>query len=84
MVVLASLMSTENCIDRLQEAIDSYKEEELINGDVEKKLQELLLSCHLMTLHVINKEKGVSGAVDTLKQLKEVEKAHKFFKTERN
>lgn len=85
MVMLASIMSTEQCIDRLQKAIDEYNEAELLNSDnKEDKKSELLLSCHLLTLHITNSKKGLDGAINTIEKLKEIEKAHRFFKTEKN
>lgn len=85
MVMLASIMSTEQCIDRLQKSIDEYKEAELLNSENQKdKKAELLLSCHLLTLHITNSKKGLDGAMHTIEKLKEIEKAHNFFKTEKN
>ena len=86
LVILASTMTTEHCIQRLQQAIDELKEAELLSNEeeIKGKTEELLLSTHLMTLHIMNKKKGAAGALDTIERLKEVERAHKFFQTAKN
>ena len=85
LVMLSSLMSTNDCINRLEDAISSYREAELLGSeDLEDRKAELVLSSHLLTLHISNQKKGMDGAFDTIKRLKEIQKADQFFKTPKN
>ena len=42
------------------------------------------MSAHLLTLHISNQEKGISGAISTIERLKQIQKADQFFKTPKN
>lgn len=86
LIIMASMMSTEQVIEKLQESIDELKEAELL-GNVEKikeKIDHLVMSCHLLTMNVLSNEKGLNGALEIIKNLNEVEKNNMFFKTEAN
>lgn len=86
LVIMASLMSKQQIIERLQESIDELKEAELLCDAelIEQKTHHLLFTCHLMTMHVMTESKGPSGALDIIKDMNELEKSRKFFKTEKN
>ena len=85
LVMLASMMTTDECIERLQRAIEEYKEAELLNSENLMKLKgELIMSAHLLTLHISNEEKGIDGAISTIERLKQIQKADQFFKTPKN
>ena len=80
-VMLAKLMSREQCIERLQQAIEEYKQA-LLTGDDETLLRaetNIELSCHLFLMN------GVEGkASDIIQQMDEVKRSVDFFKTDKN
>ena len=86
LIIMASLMSREQVIERLQESIDELKEAELLCNaeEIKAKTHHLVMSCHLLTMNVISNEKGPNGALEIIKDMNEVEKNNKFFKTEAN
>lgn len=80
-VMLAKLMSREQCIERLQQALEEYKEALLTGDDETLKGSEanIELSCHLFLLN------GVDGkASEIINQMDEVKRSVDFFKTDKN
>lgn len=80
-VMLAKLMSKEQCFERLQKTLDKYKEAILLSNDEEIKHaeSEIIMSCHLLMLNTAE-----GKATDILKQMDEVKRSVDFFKTEKN
>ena len=78
-VMLAKLMTKEQCIERLEESIDQYKEAKLLNNDVDQAENNLFMSCHLLVLNNLN-----GNANDIIKDMDEVKRSVEFFRTEKN
>ena len=78
-VMLAKLMSREDCIKRLQSAIDEYNEAKLLQKDLKEAEEHIMLSCHLLLL---NSLKG--DAMDVINDMDMVSKSVDFFKTDKN
>lgn len=78
-VMLAKLMSKDQCVERLEDAIAEYKEAKLINGDMEKAEHSLFMSAHLLILNNLDKDPG-----DIIKEMHEVQRSVDFFKTDKN
>ena len=80
-VMLAKLMSKEQCIERLQEALNEYQQA-LLTGDDEtlrRTEANIELSCHLLLMN------GVEGnPKDIIEQMDEVKRSVDFFKTDKN
>lgn len=85
-VLMASALPTERIFEMLEEAMAEYKEVQLLNNEeqIERTKQHVILISHMLTIHFMNEGKGVSGAVDTLKQMQDIEKATNLFKTTKN
>ena len=79
LVFLAKMMSKEQCFDRIHKAIEEYKEASLLNNDVERAEAEIIMSCHLLMLNLVE-----GKATDVIKQMEEVKRSVDFFKTEKN
>jgi hypothetical protein len=81
LVMLAKLMSKEQCIERLQESINEYKEALLSGSDkeVEKTQDHIMMSCHLLILNNMDMK-----AEDIIQDMKDVEQRVNFFKTDKN
>lgn len=78
-VMLAKMMSKEDCIKRLAEAISEYNEAKMLGKELKQKESNILLSCHLLLLN------GLEGdAMDVLKDMEMVDKSVKFFQTDKN
>jgi hypothetical protein len=83
LVLMASLMSTEQIIERLHSALDEYKEAQLLSNKekIKDSQNSLLVACHLCILnHVTEKE----GPIELIEKLKEFEMRDKLFKDVKN
>ena len=77
-------MSTEQIIERLQSALDEYKEAQLLNNEekIEDAEKNLLVSCHLCILNHVTEKEG--GPMELIEKLKEFEMRDKLFKDVKN
>lgn len=78
-VMLAKIMSKQDCIKRLEQSIAEYNEAKLLGKDLEQEEHAIIMSCHLILL---NNLKG--DAKDVLQDMEMVDKSVNFFKTEKN
>lgn len=78
-IMLAKMMDKQQCINKIQESLDEYKEAVLLGSDLEAVEQSLTLSCHL---YLLNKTEG--SAESLIKEMDEVDKSVNFFKTSSN
>ena len=78
-VMLAKIMSKQDCIKRLEQSIAEYNEAKLLGKDLEQEEHGIIMSCHLILL---NNLKG--DAKDVLQDMEMVDKSVNFFKTEKN
>lgn len=80
LVILASTMTKDQVIERLEQALSEYKEAELIGNEeeIEAKNHHLLLSCHLFILHTITGG-DMSKAMSTIKQMDKMRQRDKIF-----
>ena len=78
-VMLAKMMSKEDCIKRLQSALEEYNEAKLLQKDLKPEEDQLMLMCHLLLLN------GLKGdAQDVLNQMDVVNKSVEFFQVDKN
>jgi len=78
-VMLSKMMSKQQCIEKLSDAVAEYNEAKLLGKDLEQEEQVITMACHLLILN------GLKGdANDVLENMKMVDKSVNFFKTEKN
>jgi hypothetical protein len=83
LITLASLMSEEDVLTRLKEAISEFEEAKLL-GDEEKihrYKHHLMLSCHLVTMNHVTRE---DGTLETIERVKKLEANVNLFKDKQN
>jgi len=78
-VTLAKLMTKDQCIQKIQDALEEYKEAKLIGKDLEEAEHTIIMGCHLFLL---NQMKG--DAKDIVDDMEMVNKSVNFFKTGKN
>jgi hypothetical protein len=78
-VMLAKMMSKEDCIKRLQSALEQYNEAKLLGKDLKPEEDHVMVMCHLLLLNTL---KG--NAEDVLNQMDMVNKSVEFFKVDKN
>lgn len=85
LMLLASAMSKEEIIDRLTESCAQYNEAILINNkeNIEHAEKELFVASNLFIMNYVTKG-DIKNAINSIKQMDEIEKAHKFFQTPKN
>jgi hypothetical protein len=85
LMLLAATMSKEETIERLTESLDEYKEAVMLQNEksIEQAEQHLFLSTNLFMMHVISKG-DIKNAISHIDEMKNIEKAHNFFKTDKN
>lgn len=79
LVMLAKMMSKDECMQRLEESIAEYKEAKLINQNVERAEQNVFMSCHLLILNNLDKDPA-----EIIKEMTDVQRSVDFFKTGNN
>lgn len=78
-VMIAKMMSKEDCIKRLEMSLDEYKEAKMLGKNLDQEEQHIIMSCHLLLLN------GLKGdAMDVIKDMEMVDKSVSFFKTDKN
>ena len=85
LMLLAAAMSKEDTVQKLTESLEEYKEAVMLNNkeNIEKADQQLFISANLFMMHTINKG-DIGNAVNHINEMKDIEKAHNFFKTPSN
>lgn len=84
LVLMATSLPTEKVIELMEEAIADYREAVLLQKDLEHAKHDMIVKTHLLTLHFMNLDKGIDGAIETIKKMEDMEKANNFFKTVKN
>jgi hypothetical protein len=75
-IMLAKMMDKQQCINKIQESLDEYKEGMLLGSNMEALEQSLTMSCHL---YLLNQTEG--SAESLIKEMDQVDKSVNFFKT---
>jgi len=78
-VVLAKTMSEDKIIEKMEEAINQYKEAKLINQNINKAIESIKIATHLFIMNSLDKD-----PIEIIKEMDEVSKRVKFFDTEKN
>jgi hypothetical protein len=78
-ITLAKLMTKDQIIEKMQEALDEYKEAKLIGKDLEDAEHMITMGCHM---YVLNQMEG--DAKDIVADMNMVSKSVNFFKTGKN
>ena len=85
LMLIAASMSKESIMERLYEAVDDYKEAKLLDNEekIEQADKDLFVAINLYLMHFTTKG-DIKQAMEHIKTMGEIEKAHNFFKTEKN
>ena len=85
LIMLASAMSTEQIVQKLEESISELKEAQLLGNEKEITKQKHLLglSCHLYTMHIVT-EGSMEKAMSTIGDMTKTRERLKIFETGEN
>jgi hypothetical protein len=85
LMLLAATMSRHDIVERLTESCEQYNEAELLgNADTVKEAEnEIFVNCNLFIMNFVNKG-DIKEAIKSIKTMEEIERAHKFFQTDKN
>lgn len=77
--MLASMMTQDQVIDRLEEAIEEYKESRLLGKEKEdRSFGKVVVSCHLLMLNMVT-DGDVKNAFKTIEKMKLHDEREKLF-----
>jgi hypothetical protein len=80
LVMLASLMTKDQIIDKIEESISEYKEATLIGNEEEIniKAHHLAMSCNLFMMNMVT-DGNMEGAMETIKKIMRLRDREKIF-----
>ena len=79
MIILGKMMSKEQIIQSLEEAIDEYKEAKLLGKDEKEKYDKVTFHCHMCIINSIDK-----NPFELMKEMDQSAARDKMFKVEKN
>lgn len=84
LVLLASSMTKEQLVDRLDESLNEYKEAQLLNSDDQnEKLNFLAFNCTLLLANLMTKG-DMKNAMSTIADMQKMQDREKLFKPNSN
>lgn len=85
LMLLAASMSKESVIERLNESLSQYNEAKLIGNEstIEEAEKDIFVATNLFIMNYVSKG-DIKNAIQNIKEMDEIEKAHKFFQTPKN
>lgn len=85
LMLLAATISKEEVINKLEEALEQYKEAKLLNNEEKLKQadQELFVATNLFIMQFITKG-DVKVAMKHIQEMDKMDRAKKFFDTPQN
>lgn len=85
LMLLAASMSKESVIEKLNESMSQYNEAKLIGNKekIEEAEKEIFVSTNLFIMNYVSKG-DIKTAMKNIKEMEEIERAHKFFQTPKN
>ena len=85
LMLVAASMSKESIIERLNESMSNYNEAVLLGNkeSIKQANEELFVTTNLFIMNYVSKG-DIKNAIENLKQMDEIERAHKFFQTPKN
>jgi hypothetical protein len=85
MMLVAASMSKESVIERLSETMAQYNEAKLLGNEkaIEEAETEIFVATNLFIMNYVSKG-DIKNAINNIKQMDEIERAHKFFQTPKN
>jgi hypothetical protein len=85
LMLLAAGMSKESVIEKLNESMDQYNEAKLLGNEsaIEEAEKEIFVATNLFIMNYVTKG-DIMNAIQSIKQMDEIERAHKFFQTPKN
>ena len=85
LMLLAATISKEEVINKLKDAVAQYDEAQLLQNEEQIKQadQELFVATNLFIMNYVTKG-DIKEAVKSIKQMDDIERAHKFFQTPKN
>lgn len=78
LAMLSSIMSFEDIIAQLEEAINDYKEKRLLNQDVKKEKDKISFLALILQMH-LKSGGNIKAALDSVDQMEEIRKHHEMF-----
>ena len=84
-VLLATAADTETIVKGLTQACEKYNEANLVGNDMGMKeaIEDLRLHTHLFIMHSMTDGK-ITTAMEVLEDMEKMNKAKKFFETDKN
>lgn len=85
LMLLAASMSKESVIEKLNESMSQYNEAKLLGNEsaIEEAEKEIFVTTNLFIMNFVSKG-DIKNAINNIKQMDEIERAHKFFQTPKN
>jgi len=85
LMLVAASMSKESVIERLNETMAQYNEAKLLGNEeaIEEAEKEIFVATNLFIMNYVSKG-DIKNAINNIKQMDEIERAHKFFQTPKN
>ena len=85
LMLLSASMTKKEIIERLTESCAQYNEANLLHNEESIKTaeQELFLMSNLLIMNTVTNG-DMKKAIDSIKTMGEIEKAHNFFQTPKN
>lgn len=83
LVLLASSMTKEQLIERLDESLNEYKEARLLGNDESEKLNFLAFNCTLLLANLMTKG-DMKNAMSTIVDMQKIKDREKLFNPNSN
>jgi len=85
LMIVAASMSKESIMERLNESLSKYNEAVLLGNEesIKEANEEVFVTTNLFIMNFVSKG-DIKNAIKNLKQMEEIERAHKFFQTPKN
>lgn len=85
LMIVAASMSKESIMERLNESLSKYNEAVLLGSEesIKEANEEVFVTTNLFIMNFVSKG-DIKNAIQNLKQMEEIERAHKFFQTTKN
>ena len=83
LMLLAATMDKHDIIQRLKDSCEQYEEAQLLGNadDIKSAENEIFVNTNLFIMNFVNKG-DIKEAIKSIKTMDEIERAHKFFKTD--
>lgn len=85
LMIVAATMSKESIMETLNKSLSKYNEAVLLGNEesIKEANEEMFVSTNMFIMNHVSKG-DIKNAIKNLKEMEEIEKAHKFFQTTKN